>query len=189
MTATELLTNLRARGLRLWSRDGGLYVAPRAVLVEADRAAITAHKSALLTLLADVEARGGDDWSAVAIDVFPGAEIILDTAGADWPPPGGWLPTREGASFEGRPMRDGDPGIPRFMTRDRTQSLIVDDDPLLLQAGTHRFPCILLGRARVILGTNLAWRAFAATASPRARAAAQAALDRLTLPGAARGRR
>jgi hypothetical protein len=56
MTATELLTDLRARGLRLWGEDGGLHVAPRARLLEGDRAAITAQKPALLALLTDVEA-------------------------------------------------------------------------------------------------------------------------------------
>src|SRR5215472_6022452 len=55
MTGAELLADLRARGVRLWSRDDALYVAPRALLVEADRAAITAHQPALLSLLADLE--------------------------------------------------------------------------------------------------------------------------------------
>ena len=56
MTATALLTNLRARGLRLRCEGGGgLHVAPRERLVDADRAAITAHKPALLALLADLE--------------------------------------------------------------------------------------------------------------------------------------
>jgi hypothetical protein len=54
VTAPELLTDLRARGLRLWCRGDGLHVAPRALLVEADRAAITTHKSALLALLGDL---------------------------------------------------------------------------------------------------------------------------------------
>jgi hypothetical protein len=55
MTATELLTDLRTRGIRLWSEGGGLHVAPRACLVDGDRAAITAHKPVLLALLADLE--------------------------------------------------------------------------------------------------------------------------------------
>src|SRR5262245_62322524 len=55
MTGAELLADLRARGVRLWSRDDALYVAPRALLVEADRADITAHQPALLSLLADRE--------------------------------------------------------------------------------------------------------------------------------------
>jgi hypothetical protein len=56
MTATDVLTDLRTRGLRVWGEGGALHVAPRARLADSDRAAITAHKSALLTLLADVEA-------------------------------------------------------------------------------------------------------------------------------------
>jgi hypothetical protein len=56
MTATDVLTDLRTRGLRVWGDGGALHVAPRARLADSDRAAITAHKSALLTLLADVEA-------------------------------------------------------------------------------------------------------------------------------------
>jgi len=56
MTGAELLADLRRRGVRLWSRDGGLYVAPRALLVEADRAVISAHQPTLLALLADLEA-------------------------------------------------------------------------------------------------------------------------------------
>jgi len=56
MTAAELLTNLRTRGVRLWGDGGALNVAPRARLADSDRAAITAHKPALLALLADVEA-------------------------------------------------------------------------------------------------------------------------------------
>jgi len=55
MTATDLLMDLRARGLRLWGEGEGLAVAPRARLLDADRAAITAHKPALLALLADLE--------------------------------------------------------------------------------------------------------------------------------------
>ncbi len=64
MTATDLLMDLRARGLRLWGEGGGLHVAPRARLVEADRAAITAHKPALLALLVDLEALERDGTAA-----------------------------------------------------------------------------------------------------------------------------
>jgi hypothetical protein len=64
MTATELLTDLRTRGVRLWGEGGGLNVAPRARLADSDRAAITAHKSALLTLLADLEALERDGTAA-----------------------------------------------------------------------------------------------------------------------------
>jgi hypothetical protein len=55
MTATDLLMDLRARGLRLWGAGGGLHVAPRARLLDTDRAAIAAHKPALQALLADLE--------------------------------------------------------------------------------------------------------------------------------------
>jgi len=64
MPVAELLTDLRRRGIRLWSRDGGLYVAPKALLVEADRAAITPHVPALLALLADLEALERDGTAA-----------------------------------------------------------------------------------------------------------------------------
>jgi hypothetical protein len=64
MTATELLTDFRARGLRLWGAGGGLHVAPRACLLDADRAALTAHKPALLALLADLDELERDGTAA-----------------------------------------------------------------------------------------------------------------------------
>ena len=99
MTGAELLADLRARGLRLWSRGGALYVAPRAVLVEADRAAITGHKSALVALL---EAEAADPTTPLrlwdrdvmtALEIFPGAQIIAHHVPAGWPPAGGWIPS------------------------------------------------------------------------------------------------
>jgi hypothetical protein len=64
MTASDLLTDPRARGLRLWGEGGGLHVAPRARLLDDDRIAITAHKRALLALLADLEALERDGTGA-----------------------------------------------------------------------------------------------------------------------------
>jgi len=64
MTPGELLGDLRARGLRLRCEGGRLHVAPRACLADGDRAAITAHKPALLALLADLEALERDGSAA-----------------------------------------------------------------------------------------------------------------------------
>jgi hypothetical protein len=69
MTATELLTDLQARGLRLWGEGGGLHVAPRARLVDADRTALAAHKPALLALLADLEQLERDGSAARLRDI------------------------------------------------------------------------------------------------------------------------
>src|SRR5262245_48676307 len=55
MTTGELLGDLRARGLRLRCEEGKLLVAPRTRLADGDRAALTAHKPALVALLDDLE--------------------------------------------------------------------------------------------------------------------------------------
>ena len=64
MTATDLLMDLQARGLRVWGAGGGLHVAPRARLLDGDRAALTAHKPALLALLTDVDELERDGTAA-----------------------------------------------------------------------------------------------------------------------------
>jgi hypothetical protein len=55
-------------------------------------------------------------------------------------------------------------------------------DALVLLARTKGTPCVPLAEGLTILGTDWAWQAFAATASPAARVAARTYLERLPAP-------
>jgi hypothetical protein len=63
MSATALLVDLRARGLRLRRHGPALEVAPQTALTVPDRAALRAHQGEVLTLL-DVEALEQDCTAA-----------------------------------------------------------------------------------------------------------------------------
>jgi hypothetical protein len=54
MTPAQLLADFAARGIRLSHHGAELHVAPRALLETGDRAALVAHKPALLVLLVDL---------------------------------------------------------------------------------------------------------------------------------------
>lgn len=70
MTAAGLLADLEARGARVTERAGALTVSPAVVLQDADRAALRAHKAAVLDLLRERRARAvpaGTDWRRVRL--------------------------------------------------------------------------------------------------------------------------
>jgi len=104
MLATALLCALRGRGfaLRLDRPAAGpvrLLVRPASRLADQERVELQANKPALLTLLA-AEATAPTAplklWEPdvmLALEIFPGAQVIAHHVPAVWPPPGGWIPS------------------------------------------------------------------------------------------------
>src|SRR5262245_6746466 len=104
MLATTLLCALRGRGFALrleWPAEGPvrLLVRPAARLTDQERVELQANKPALLTLLA-AEATAPTAplklWEPdvmMALEIFPGAQVIAHHVPAGWPPPGGWIPS------------------------------------------------------------------------------------------------
>jgi len=86
MTGPELLTDLRSRGLRLERHGDELHVAPRTLLVDSDRRALSALRPALLALLADVEALERDGSAsrlrAIAATLTPEEQHRLEAEAA-----------------------------------------------------------------------------------------------------------
>jgi hypothetical protein len=64
MTPAQVLANFVHRGFRLSHHGAELHVTPGTLLDAADRTALAAHKPALLTLLADLEALERDGTAA-----------------------------------------------------------------------------------------------------------------------------
>src|SRR5262245_55009591 len=103
MLATTLLAALRGRGFSVRvarPAEGAvrLLVRPAGCLTDQERVALQVKKLALLTLL---EAEAADPttplrlWDRdvmIALEVFPGAQVIAHGVPAVWPPEGGWLP-------------------------------------------------------------------------------------------------
>ena len=82
MTALDLVTDLRRRGVALRTRDGRLQgSAPRGILTPEDRAALVAHKDEIIALLRREEE---DTLIAEAVEIS-GARIIAE-------PPAGACP-------------------------------------------------------------------------------------------------
>jgi hypothetical protein len=72
-----LLQDLTARGVRLTAEGGSLRVRPARLLTASDRAALSAHKPALLALLGSWPQDRADDALAEALAVLDGAEKVL----------------------------------------------------------------------------------------------------------------
>ena len=72
MTAAELLTTLRRRGLRLTRHGDALHVGPRTLLTDADRRALTVLTPAILALLATLAELERDGTAARLRDLAEG---------------------------------------------------------------------------------------------------------------------
>jgi hypothetical protein len=102
MLATALLCALRGRGFDLRldrpapEGPGRLLVRPGSRLTDQDRVELRANKPALLTLLAAEASAPLILWEPdvmLALEIFPGAQVIAHHAPAVWPSPGGWIPS------------------------------------------------------------------------------------------------